>query len=300
VGASNALAAFRLYAGKIPPTALNVLTYMALVALDRDDEPRFWLGHEALAVHCLGRDEASIDDSDLRAVRRAITLLFEVRAITVAQHSSGRGEKGGRATYRLWLVAPAPDEKRPADSPALVDRAPDGNCPVDTASTGRKVVEHRTKSGRAPDAFRPAKEYEETEELVKTQEYPLLSSDSVPSPARETRNASDGVRPVRMMPLWPTAVPPAGTPVALTAAVGESVAAVAPTGVLRYQLPPTSTETSTGSLHDDGEGFDLAGLEVAHAREVKIPMDAPGDFEAVKQRKMREFEAWMHDHPESA
>jgi hypothetical protein len=106
-------------------------------------------------------------------------------------------------------------------------------------------------------------------------------------------------------PDWELPVPPTGAvgataPVALTAAVAEAVAAVGGTGALRYQLPPTSTETSTGSLHDDGEGFDLAGAEVAHAREVKIPMDAPGDFEAVKQRKMREFEAWMQEHPEAS
>jgi hypothetical protein len=191
VGASNALDAFRLYAGKVPPLAMNVLTYMALVAMDKDREPKYWKGHETLAVHCLGRDEASIDDSDLRAVRRAITSLFKAGAITVAQHSSGRGEKGGRVFYRLHLVTPTQDEKRPVDDAPPTDLAPDGKCPVDTGSTGRKVVEHRTKSDRAPDGKRPAKEYEETEELGEKQEYSFLSSDPVPVRARKVPDESD-------------------------------------------------------------------------------------------------------------
>src|ERR1700748_2097128 len=112
------MAAFRLYAGKVTPLAMNVLTYMALVAMDRDREPKYWEGHKALAVHCLGREEESIDDSDLRAVRRAITSLFKAGAITVAQHSSGRGEHDGRVTYRLHLATPAQDGKRPVDDAA--------------------------------------------------------------------------------------------------------------------------------------------------------------------------------------
>jgi hypothetical protein len=248
VGASNALAAFRLYAGKVPPTALNVLVYMALVALDRDDDKRYWLGHEAIAVHCLGRDEASLDDSDLRAVRRAITPLFEAGAITVAQHSSGRGEKGGRATYRLHLVTPASDEKRPVDNQPSAASAPDGNRPVDTASTGRKVAEHRTECDRAPDGIRPPKEYEETEELVKTQDHPPLSSDSVPVRAREAPDGSGkAVRVRAMTPLWPAAVPPPGPP-----------------------APPAA------------------------------PADDPGGFEAFRKEKLREFEAWMAEHPEAS
>lgn len=197
MGASNALNAFRLYAGKVPPLSMNVLVFMSLVAMDKDSEPKFWEGHEALAVHCLGRDEASIDDSDLRAVRRAITPLFKAGAITVAQHSSGRGEKHGRVTYRLHLVTPAQDGKRPMGDQGSIGPAPDGKCPVDIGSTGRNVAEHRTESDRTPDGFRPAKEYEETEELEETQEYPLLSSDSVPVGAREAGDESDQVMSLR-------------------------------------------------------------------------------------------------------
>ena len=106
-------------------------------------------------------------------------------------------------------------------------------------------------------------------------------------------------------PDWELPVPPTGAvgdaaPVGGTAAVGESGTAVAGTGALRYQLPPTSTGISTRTLHDDGEGFDLADAEVAHAREVKPGSDGPGDFEAVRRARLRELEAWMAEHPESA
>lgn len=176
---------------------MNVLAYMALVALDRDEVPHYWLGHEALAIHCLGRDEASIDDSDLRAVRRAITPLFKARAITVAQHSSGRGERRGRVSYRLHLDMPAQDGFRPVDNPSGAAVAPDGNCPVDTGSTGRKVTEHRTVCDRAPDGNRPAKEYEETEEQEEKQDHSLPSSDSVPVRAGEARDGPDELTSVR-------------------------------------------------------------------------------------------------------
>lgn len=185
MGASNALAAFRLYAGKVPPTALNVLTYMALVALDRDEEPRYWEGHEALAVHCLGRDEAAIDDSDLRAVRRAITALFDAGAVTVVRRSSGRREKNLTAQYRLHLVKPAPDEKRPTET-APMRPSPDGNRPTSEVITGRKVTDHRTESDRSPDGNRPPEEEEDHKERDKTsEEYSLPSSDSAPVGARE-------------------------------------------------------------------------------------------------------------------
>ena len=55
VGASNALAAYVKYAGKVPPQSLTVLVYMALVSKDADERPWFGAGHEALAQHALGR-----------------------------------------------------------------------------------------------------------------------------------------------------------------------------------------------------------------------------------------------------
>lgn len=114
MGASNALAAYRLYAAELPSTALSVLVYMALVALDADAQPMFWQGAEAIAVHCLGRCEP-LSKSDMRAVERAITPLYAAGAITIDRVPSGRhGKTGLTARYRLWLLEPAPDEKRRA------------------------------------------------------------------------------------------------------------------------------------------------------------------------------------------
>jgi hypothetical protein len=151
MGAANSLAAYKLYAGKIPPTSLAVLVYMALVSLDRDSEPHWWEGHAMLAVRCFGYPEP-VADAGLRAVRRAVTPLLEAGAITTTRHGSGRKGRVTTARYRLWLTAPAQDGKRPVDKP----------------STGRKTVEHRTVSGRTQDGNRPTKEYEEKEERDNT------------------------------------------------------------------------------------------------------------------------------------
>ena len=184
MGAANALAAYALYAGRIPSTSLAVLVYMALVSKDSDTEPWWSQGHDVLAVQALGAAEP-VTDTQLRAVRRAVTPLFETGAVTVARHSFGRGNRSSAVRYRLWLIKPALDENRPVHNHA----APDGFRPAQAASTGRKVVEHRTKSGRAPDENRPPKEYEEYEEREEEQEYTGLVALPVPVRARE---AGDG------------------------------------------------------------------------------------------------------------
>jgi hypothetical protein len=147
MGAANALAAYRLYAGKIPPLSMNALAYMSLVALDKDGEPSWWEGHEMLAVRCLGRPEP-VTKSDLRAVERAITPLFGAGAITTVRHASGHHGRLVTVRYRLWLQHPAPDEKR---------RKPG-------VSTRRNVTQLPTFSDAAPDEKRRTKEKEEEEE----------------------------------------------------------------------------------------------------------------------------------------
>jgi hypothetical protein len=147
MGSSNALAAYRLYAGRVTATSLNVLVYMALVALDRDDEPSWWEGHEMLAIRCLGRADP-VTRTDLRAVERAITPLFDEGAITTIRHASGRHGRITTVRYRLWLISPAPDEKRRERKPG----------------SRRKVAQLPTKSGTAPDEKRRTKEEEEEEE----------------------------------------------------------------------------------------------------------------------------------------
>jgi hypothetical protein len=41
-------------------------------------------------------------------------------------------------------------------------------------------------------------------------------------------------------------------------------------------------------------------VEVARAREVKIVIDGPTDFEDERQQRLRELEAWMREHPEAS
>jgi hypothetical protein len=141
MGSNNALAAYRLYAGKVPPTSLSVLIYMSLVTLDRNDEPSWWEGHEILAVRCLGSPEP-VPDARLRAIRRAITPLFRVGAITTVRRSSGHGHTSITVRYRLWLTDPAPDDIRPAPK----------------SGVGRKVVGRRSESDHPQDGNRPPKE----------------------------------------------------------------------------------------------------------------------------------------------
>jgi hypothetical protein len=242
MGASNALNAYRLYASRVPPLSMSALAYMALVSMDKDAEPWFSLGAEVLAVMALGRAplaETGDEKADARARKalehaceRALKPLFEAGAITTSRHSSGHPDKPHWAKYRLWLTAPAPDEARSPryrSEPAAPHGirgvqnsggekggdpcdgvAPHGKRGVPDDGAPRNPYSRPTESVAAPHGIHGAKEYEEQqEERSKTlEEYPLLSSDSVPSPARETRNASDGAIPVRARPLWPSAVPP--------------------------------------------------------------------------------------------
>ena len=129
MGAANALAAYRLYAGKVPPVSLNALAYMALVALDKHDEPSWWEGHEILAIRCLGYPEP-VTDAGRRAVRRAITPLLQAGAITTVRHGSATHGRLITVRYRLWLTQPAPPY------------AQDGNRPKHESCIGQK-------SGRA-------------------------------------------------------------------------------------------------------------------------------------------------------
>ena len=152
MGASNAQAAFALYASKVTAKPLLVLVYMALVSKDADAEPWWSQGHEILAENAMGRDPLQLTGDEKadalaieamrRAVERTITPLFDVGAITVARHSSGRPGNPIHVRYRLWLVHPAPDEKRRVENRS----APDEKCRARTPSTRRKTSEHPTKN----------------------------------------------------------------------------------------------------------------------------------------------------------
>lgn len=218
MGASNALNAFRLYSAKVPASAMSALAFMALVSMDKDDEPWFQLGSEAIAVTALGRepvaetDDARADGRARKAMEvaceRALRPLFEAGAITTVERSSGRPGKSRHAKYRLWLTKPAPDEKRDprhrADksapygnrgvhNPAAEDPSPYEKRRVPDGSALRNSCQHPTETVPAPYEIRRAKEYEEEEERSKNlEEYSLPPSESVPVRAREVPCGKSG------------------------------------------------------------------------------------------------------------
>lgn len=159
MGASNVAAAFQTYARVLRDhdKAMRLLVYMANVARDDDSTPWFGMGHAALAEHALGRepgDDGEVSTSDLRAVRRAITTLLNVGAITVTRPANGRRAEHKTVRYRLHLLAPATTDNSNHD-----DRRT-----LSGSTVGRSVVHRRTLSGSPWDAERPPKEKEEYEE----------------------------------------------------------------------------------------------------------------------------------------
>jgi len=101
MGAINARAAFK-FAGLVPPTSLACLVYMALISMDTDEKPWFGRGHEALAEHVFGK-KPPITESDLRAVRRAISPLLAAKALVVDRRAAIRIDGANTVRYRLQL-----------------------------------------------------------------------------------------------------------------------------------------------------------------------------------------------------
>lgn len=181
MGAANVAAAFQTYARVLRDhdKAMRVLVYMANVARDDDPAPWFGLGHAALAEHALGRDadaDGEVGATDLRAVRRAITTLMKVGAITVTRKPNGRRPDHKTVRYRLHLLAPSTvaDDSQDRHEPVADDsrdrREPvaseDDRRTLSGRTVGRSVVHRRTLSGSPWDAQRPPEEYEEYEERV--------------------------------------------------------------------------------------------------------------------------------------
>lgn len=169
MGARNALAAFDLYAGLVPPTSLLLLVRMALVSKDSDREPWFSEGHAALARMALGRGRhAAVDETDLKAVQRAMTPLRQVGAISTLRAPSIRRDGHDTAKYQLHLNASDAGRK-----PSTVDVA---SRPPETVQReasedpprGTKNVLHggRKTSARPPETVHQRKQ-EETQRRQK-------------------------------------------------------------------------------------------------------------------------------------
>jgi hypothetical protein len=187
MGATNAIAAYQRYAGKVPGLSLAVLVYMALVSKDKDAWPWFTLGQHAIAEHALGRPNPNA--TDLRAVQRAIGPLIDAEAVTVDRAGAARSDGNSTARYRLnlhddadkarreWLDTP--DGKRRMSNPHKARRDPT----VSDGDTRRKVTRDPTVSDETPDENRRAKETQGDRRSEKTEEE--VSSQTASHPPRD-------------------------------------------------------------------------------------------------------------------
>jgi hypothetical protein len=205
MGASNAIAAYQLYAGRVPPISMQLLGYMALVSRDHDEHPWFSLGHQALAVHALGRP-APPTRADVKAVERAVTPLLAVGAIVTDRRAAVRRDGSSTARYRLQLVH---GEHRhiddlPVDNP--VDNPAGGHS--GGASRPPEFGPHvpRNSGSRPPDSvptspgIRGTEEKEEKEERVKENHLDLestspLSTGTAPPEPQKPKLIDDGCCP---------------------------------------------------------------------------------------------------------
>lgn len=156
MGASNAMAAYAKYAGTVPPLSMTLLVFMALVSIDDDVDPWYGQGHAALARMALGRGRhAVVEESDLKAVERAITPLRKVGAITTDRVASVRRNGPHTARYRLHLKMEAVcTDSRPTNSGGLpVENHPD---PVQEESqTVENTSQKPVHDPLTPPEFRP-------------------------------------------------------------------------------------------------------------------------------------------------
>lgn len=189
MGASNVVAAYQQWAGQVPPLAMQLLAFMAVVSRDDDERPWFGQGHEALALHALGRP-APIGESDLRAVRRGITALLDAGAIEPDRRAAARRDGPSTVRYRLRLVAL---EVQDIDTPP-VDNPPDshnGDRARRTESgrdVGRFVVGRRTENDRTPDGNRPTEEPRGTTRSEEEEDHKTSQGDSLPSTGTPTEH----------------------------------------------------------------------------------------------------------------
>lgn len=182
MGATNAMLAYQLYAGRIPPLSMQLLAFMALVSRDDDTRPWYGQGHEALALFALGRP-APATESDLRAVRRAIEPLLSIGAIEADRRAAVRRDGPSTVRYRLRLTDYMPQEidAPPVDNPPAVLDGPDARRTVSDPDVGRFPVARRTVSDLTQDENRPTEEPRGTTRSEIEEEDLATESTSLPS-----------------------------------------------------------------------------------------------------------------------
>jgi len=195
MGATNALEAFRRFGGRVPASSLMLLVYMALTSKDAHDWPYCRLGQHALAEFALSRPNP--DETDLRAVQRALKPLLDAGAVTVDRAGAQRADGNVTARYRLNLheradKARAEWESTPDGKRRVSDRRRDPQHPTKSGGdTRRKVTRHPTVSDETPDENRRPKETGGDMRSDKTEEEG--SSETASHPPR----ASENVIPIR-------------------------------------------------------------------------------------------------------
>lgn len=201
MGATNALAAYRRWAGRVPATSMILLTYMSLVSKDKDDWPWYGQGQEALAEFALGRENP--DRADLRAVSRAMQPLLDAGAVTVDRAAAARNEGNSTARYRLNITDRADGERRKWEETHDGKRrtsTPVGD-PQRTTESGHDVrrfsTQRTTESGTTYDGNRRTKEEEDQEE----QEDQGISGSSTTASHPSRAHAPDEPLPENVIPI---------------------------------------------------------------------------------------------------
>lgn len=202
MGASNALAAFRRWAGKVPGASMMLLTYMSLISKDKDDWPWFGQGQEALAEFALGRENP--DRADIRAVSRAMQPLLDAGAVTVDRASAARSDGNTTARYRLNITDRADEERRKWEETHDGNRrtSKPSKDPQRTTVSGhdvrRKPTQRTTVSDATYDGNRRTKEEEDQEER-ENQGIRVLPTTA----SRPLRAKPPDANPTPVIPLYP-------------------------------------------------------------------------------------------------
>jgi hypothetical protein len=207
MGASNALAAYTAWAGKVPPMSMQLLTYMALVSKDIDAQPWFGMGHAALAEHALGRP-APIKTADIRAVERAMKPLLEAGAVATDRRAAVRADGANTARYRLRL-SPADAPRNPVDVKTKEDPPQDRARPTESVTDAPRNPSSRpTESVTTPHGIRVTEEPGGDTRSEKTEEEDLSVRTAV-TVSREPVTASKDQDSIDELPASGTASPAA-------------------------------------------------------------------------------------------
>lgn len=180
MGATNAMLAYQLYAGRVPATSMQLLAYMALVSKDSDDRPWFGQGYEGLAVFALGRP-APTREADLRAVERAMKPLLDIGAIVTERRAAARRDGPRTARYRLQLVAEAAQD---IDEPLVDNSERPARRPTETVEDDpRKTVRRPTETVETTHENRGTEEPRGTTRSEKEENHLRQVGNSPPSTA---------------------------------------------------------------------------------------------------------------------